>query len=97
MPGRAHCHALPPTDQGESGEGAAELDALTEAEALAQLQDLSRRRLQVRSSVPILDALTRVVALARLQELARRRLQVLCSVPACGAVAGRCPSAMAML
>ena len=55
VPGRAHCHALPPMDQEERGEGAAELDALTEADALARLQELARRRWQVRCSVPKLD------------------------------------------
>lgn len=80
VPGRAHCHALPRTDQEDLGEGAAELDVLTEAETLARLQDLSRRRLQVRSLAPGLDALTNVVALTR--------LQVLVPVPARLAVAG---------
>ena len=58
VPGRTHCHALPLTDQEALGEGGLEVDVLTEAEALARLQGLFRRRLQVRSSVPVLDALT---------------------------------------
>ena len=90
MPGRAMCHALPPADQDECGEGGAEMHALTEAAALSRLQAMVLRRVQVSGSLAVLTAVAGCPARAGQDaESARRRMRfsifasVLCAASMC--------------